>query len=300
MSFPKDQKIIQSVKSATVAIGLIDVDSGMIGISGSGFIYDSRGYIITATHVLNSCVSMEKSLQTMGKNVETIAIRSDMTLKKAIPFILNGRATASRDPGQPKMPTPDNYDIALAKIKNDDNVTFPSVEICKPYEIKISDEIAMCGFPRGPHSLSTLTTRLTGVRLSPPMQFGHVAAILPYDEVEYPYGIQTDIIGTSSSSGSPLIDPNSGKVMGIAQNVIPANFELNLDENDRKFFNNKKKLEGEFSVGLVWGDICNRLYNIPDLTKDGFEKVDQQKLKTTITRFNDSLGAGIKPNFDQN
>jgi S1-C subfamily serine protease len=59
-----------------------------------------------------------------------------------------------------------------------------------------------------------------GLRLTPLMQFGHISGFLPTDEAWYPYALQTDIIGTGGSSGSPIVDPYDGKVVGISQNVI--------------------------------------------------------------------------------
>ena len=35
-----------------------------------------------------------------------------------------------------------------------------------------------------------------------------------------PWGIQTDIVAIGGSSGSPIIDPNDGEVIGMAQQVI--------------------------------------------------------------------------------
>ncbi|SMH71665.1 trypsin-like peptidase domain-containing protein [Candidatus Nitrosotalea okcheonensis] len=288
MSFPKDQKIIQQIKSATVSIGLMDMDTKLVGINGSGFIYDSRGYVMTAAHVLNECIDIEKSLQAKGKNVETVVLLpvASETESAVIPIVVNGRLLANRDAGQQSTSDPYEMDVALAKMKNVNNTSYPSIKIKKkPSKIQISDEISMCGFPRGSHSLSTITTKITGVRLSPIIQFGHVGALLPSDNVKDPYGIQTDIIGTSSSSGSPLVDPNTGEVIGLAQNVIPSTFELKTAE----------KLQGELLVGLVWGDICNRFYDLAEATKDGFDNAHQKKFNTDVTKFNASLGPDIKP-----
>lgn len=297
MTFPKNQKVIEAVKSATVAIGLQDLETGLVGISGSGFIFDPRGYVMTAAHVLNDCIKIEKTLQQKGKKIETVAvytITSD-TFNKVMPVILHGRALPSRDPGLPEFPTPEKNDIALAQMKKSDGQYFPFLRIKKPGKIKISDEIAVCGFPRGGHSLSTITTNLTGIRLSPPVQFGHVASLLPFDNAEFPYAIQTDIMGTSGSSGSPIFDPNTGEVVGIAQNVIPSITEVKIPEDLQSKLNNHEKFVGSTTVGLIWGDLNTRFYSIPGLTKDGFEKIHLKKMKNTLTNFTRPIGPEIFP-----
>jgi len=302
MTFPKNQKIIEAVKSATVAIGLQDLETGLVGISGSGFIFDPRGYVMTAAHVLNDCIKIEKALQKKGKKIETVAIytiTSD-TFNKVIPVILHGRALPSRDPGLPEFPTPEKNDIALAQMKKSDGQYFPFLKIKKPGKINISDEIAVCGFPRGNHSLSTITTDQTGIRLSPPVQFGYVASLLPFDNAEFPYAIQTDIMGTSGSSGSPIFDPDTGEVIGIAQNVIPSLTEIKIPEDLQPKLNNYEKFFGSSTVGLIWGDLNTRFYSTPNLTKDGFEKIHLKKMKNTLTNFTHPIGPEISPSGTKN
>ncbi len=43
---------------------------------------------------------------------------------------------------------------------------------------------------------------------------------MPHDESPKPWGIQTDIVAVGGSSGSPILDPNSREVIGMAQHVI--------------------------------------------------------------------------------
>ena len=302
MTFPKNQKIMETVKSAIVAIGLQDLETGLVGISGSGFIFDPRGYVMTAAHVLNDCIKIEKTLQEKGKKVETVAIytiTSD-TFNKVVPVILHGRALPSRDPGLPEFPTPEKNDIALAQMKKSDDQYFPFLKIKKPEKINISDEISICGFPRGNHSLSTITTDQTGIRLSPPVQFGHVASLLPFDNAEFPYAIQTDIMGTSGSSGSLIFDPDTGEVIGIAQNVIPSLTEIKIPEDLQSKLNNHEKFSGSSTVGLIWGDLNTRFYSTLELTKDGFEKIHLKKMRNTLTNFTRPIGPEISPSGVKN
>lgn len=56
--------------------------------------------------------------------------------------------------------------------------------------------------------------------MNPIIQFGHIVGLMPYDESSAPWGIQTDIVAVGGSSGSPIVDPNNGEVIGMAQQVI--------------------------------------------------------------------------------
>lgn len=55
---------------------------------------------------------------------------------------------------------------------------------------------------------------------------------MPIDESQNPYGIQTDIIGTVGSSGSAIINADTGVVLGIAQKILPA--EISIPEQTAK------------------------------------------------------------------
>ena len=51
-------------------------------------------------------------------------------------------------------------------------------------------------------------------------QSGRIAGLRPHDESPKPWGIQTDIVAVGGSSGSPILDPSSREVIGMAQQVI--------------------------------------------------------------------------------
>ena len=91
-----------------------------------------------------------------------------------------------------------------------------ALPIKEPQPLKLLDEIAICGYPAGQHSLDP-SGEFSGQRFSPIFQTGRIGGFLAFDEAPLPYGIQTDIIGVGGSSGSPLIDPNDGSVVGMAQ-----------------------------------------------------------------------------------
>lgn len=74
--------------------------------------------------------------------------------------------------------------------------------------------------------------------------------MLPFDDAKSPFGIQTDIIGVGGSSGSPIINPNNGKIIGIAQQVIPADVEVKIQNYE---LNKELHGFGMAKIGQVYG-----------------------------------------------
>ena len=115
----------------------------------------------------------------------------------------------------------------------------------------------MCGYPRGLQSLN-FSTAYIGKRLSPVIQFGRVVSLFPVDNSPVPNGLQTDIVGTAGSSGSPIVDLN-GSVVGLALEVLGADVMGN-------------KLH-TVKIGLVYGLTTNILKIILNkMISDFFER----------------------------
>src|SRR5207249_3960501 len=72
------QSIIASIKAATVAIGLLERGTVIpYSINGTGFIYDTKGYVMTAAHVAQDCVEQARSLraQKPDKDIQPAVFR---------------------------------------------------------------------------------------------------------------------------------------------------------------------------------------------------------------------------------
>jgi hypothetical protein len=87
---------------------------------------------------------------------------------------------------------------------------------------------------------------------------------MPTDFTANPYAMQTDIVGTGGSSGSPIINLKNGKVIGIAQQVLESGVEINMIHR-KNGKTEKLQAFGSSNLGLVYG-ISTRLF--PTLPED--------------------------------
>jgi len=153
------------------------------GGTGSGFIIDPAGYLLTNHHVINGADKIKVRLQVADKekNYEAELIGSD-----------------------PKT------DIALLKIKRDENDTapFPYIQMGNSENLEVGEWVIAIGNPFG---LShTVTTGIVSAK-------GRDIGAGPYDEF-----IQTDASINPGNSGGPLLNMK-GEVIGINTAIISGN-----------------------------------------------------------------------------
>lgn len=183
----------------------------------------SRGYVVTAKHVLDNCdeiiaasdkhiVELEiavLSVTTSGSSADVRVMREVTTY--AFTVIDSANYVVPIDP--------DVGVIFPGNGVNDIGGT-PFLDIKQPpSRLDLYQNAVMCGYPSGDESLD-MFRKHRGLRLSPVLQVGHITGLMPTDERKIPWGMQTDIIGTGGSSGSAIVDPTDGSVVGIAQNVF--------------------------------------------------------------------------------
>ena len=94
---------------------------------------------------------------------------------------------------------------------------------------------------------------------------------MPIDYFRFPWGIQTDIIGAGGSSGSAIVDPCDGKIIGIAQRVLQAaiwgiytGFSSDPDGTIKK---KHGYVSGNANIGLVYGVAAYSFSKIPETVK---------------------------------
>ena len=235
-----NKSIISHLKSCCLALGLTKKnDSNPVSIAGTGFFVDPDAYFVTADHVITGMEKMKKIYQKKGIELEYRGFRFEEIDEKSGQLVAikieHGRSI-HLDIENIGDFIPEKQDLMMGKLSG--KYDLPYLRFDQPTKIGIFDEVFMCGYPGGQHSLKIQD--VYGHRMSPILQHGRISSLLPIDQSENPFGIQTDIIGTGGSSGSPIVDANTEQVLGIAQQIIPSNV----------FVDNQI---GSAKIGLVWG-----------------------------------------------
>lgn len=264
------------VKDATVAIGLANKDTkDVISSFGTGFFIGGE-YIVTSAHIFNQCIKYNAQYKEKNNGMEGIYSAFNITTKdnqlelntyhiiKAIrlPPVKEVKGfTGSVD-----------LDIGIGKLDcHSDNF----LNIKKPTQLKLYDEIVICGYPSGRISLVLYRNKHEdgmGIQLRPIIQYGRVAGLMPDDDSNNPWGIQTDIIAMGGSSGSPIIDPSSGEVIGMAQQVIATMTTVDKEGMPSNLYElTKGPLYGIAPIGLAFGVTNQILSPLLNISKNYFE-----------------------------
>jgi Trypsin-like peptidase domain len=265
---------LKEVKSATVAIGLSSKDTNdVISSFGTGFFIGGE-YIVSSAHVFSQCINYntiykEKnngiermysafSITTQGDQLDLNTYRIEESIRLP-PVKEVAGFTGSID-----------LDIGLGKL---DRPSDNFLTIKEPCRLGLYDEIILCGYPSGRLSLILYKNGDgEGIRLSPIIQSGHIAGLMPHDESPKPWGIQTDIVAVGGSSGSPILDPNSTEVIGMAQHVIATMTIVDKEGMPQNLYElTKGPLYGVAPLGLAYGVTNQILSLLPNNSKDYFE-----------------------------
>jgi S1-C subfamily serine protease len=256
-----DLRVLNNVKAATVALGLVKKGSSEpFVIFGSGFVVGPDGYVMTAGHVSDKIRDLMEICKAKKVEVERAIFMLDPHGDR-VDFVtaeLDERIARFHQLQKPTGSTmPDDIDIAVCKILKK-AADLPCLQVRKS-DVALYEYVAMCGYPRGSQSLN-FTTAYIGIRLSPVIQFGRIVSLFPVDNSPVPNGFQTDIIGTGGSSGSAIVDLK-GNVVGIALQVFGADV---MEGNQSTRYTAK--------IGLVYGLTTNILNVISSNLADFFER----------------------------
>ena len=256
-------KIVKKVKDATVGIGIrVPTEPNPRYVGGSGVFIDPEGYVMTAEHVISNCMQEQANLKAEGIDAKITTLRyaiKDKILTYHYRDLIGGSGIKTK----PINGIEYGWDVFLAKTVKKGNTPF--LKIKKPSKLNVMDEIAMCGYPGGDATL-TLEPDPTKLTVGPILQQGRISGLIPHDDLEVTQGIQTDIIGTGGSSGSPLINVEDGLIIGIALQVIGNFYYVLVGE---------KYVKKEINTGLVSGVSNYVLQGLEDTTKAWNEGKEQ-------------------------
>jgi len=88
----------------------------------------------------------------------------------------------------------------------------PYIRLGDSSAVREGDEVGICGFPLG-LTIASPDQRLR--QLTPIVQRGTIAAVLPWAGIHNPHAFQLDMNVNGGSSGSPVFLAESGEVIGI-------------------------------------------------------------------------------------
>jgi hypothetical protein len=274
-----DTDKLKDVKASTIAIGLGEENKFPSYVLGTGFFVSSDALIMSAAHVFEDCTTAQQYLENRnGKKLGVVAgIAYTSSLKFSSYSLRIGKITKNKlkdyDLG---YVGPQDFDIAVAQLEGEGSRPLAFLDP-HPTKANLYEEVAMCGYPQGDMTFSFLSNpNPAGFRVSPILQFGHVSGFMPYDDADIPYGIQTDIVGTGGSSGSPIVNMN-GDLLGIAQRVLSAEV---IKSASQPQINQEEEVA---KIGITYG-LFNRYFpEMLSTVREFFEKGVAPKMNFSYT-----------------
>ena len=267
--------LLNRVKASTVAIGLLNKDTKeVISTFGTGFFLGGK-YIVSSAHVFSQCLNYNSLYKEKNNSFEGIYSAFRIFRRGQKLDLDNYRISESIRLPPVKEVAGFNgsidLDIGLGKL---DRTSDSFLSIKEPGRLELYRDIAMCGYPSGRLSLILYRNEDgVGMHLNPIIQFGHIAGLMPHDESSSPWGIQTDIVAIGGSSGSPIIDPSDGEVIGMAQQVISTMTTVYKEGMPTNLYKlTKGPLYGVAPLGLAYGVSNMILSLLPNISKNYFER----------------------------
>lgn len=266
---------LKRVKASTVAIGLANKDTKeVISTFGTGFFIGDK-YIVSSAHVFSQCLNYNSQYKDKNNGLEGVYSAFSITRRGKQLDLDTYRISESIR--LPPVKEVDGFngsidlDIGLGKLDRTSDNLLP---IKEPGQLELYHDIAICGYPSGRLSLMLYRNGDgVGMRLNPIIQFGHIAGLMPHDESSIPWGIQTDIVAMGGSSGSPIIDPSDGEVIGMAQQVISTMTTVYKEGMPSDLYKlTKGPLYGVAPLGLAYGVSNMVLSLLPNVSKNYFER----------------------------
>jgi S1-C subfamily serine protease len=200
---------IERIKQAVVGVGTYAPIRGVqASYRGTGFVVADGRHVITNAHVLPSELNAKRN--------EYIAI-----------FVgIEGRPRRAE-----KIAIDSIHDLALLKI---DGPPLPNVSLGDALQVREGKSIAFTGFPIGPVlGLYPVTHRGIVSAITPIATAGRTSHDLNSQRIEHlrhrPFKVfQLDATAYPGNSGSPVYDPNTGRILGVVNMVFVKDSKENI------------------------------------------------------------------------
>ncbi|MBZ0107965.1 MAG: serine protease [Candidatus Scalindua rubra] len=227
-------KTLKKVKPAIIAVGTYHpLSKPPVKFFGTGFVYSTDGYAITAAHVINAIYEKD--------DIDNLNV--------FFPATGNSRKIRAKIVVESQK-----HDLSIIKLTGSN---FNYVDLGDSSKVEDGQSIALCGYPYGP-VFGLYPTTHTGIisNISPmaiPVQNTSFLTNRMITALNDPYTIfQLDCTAFPGNSGGPLFLPETGEVIGVLNSAfvkitkenkqvstgisyaIPINYAKELMESSKK------------------------------------------------------------------
>jgi S1-C subfamily serine protease len=209
-----NKEILYRVRNAVCCVGYTTVPRSQyiqdpfkpyFKVVGTGFLVRETT-IATNRHVVDGLIDtqLENGFPDDQRVLIFVAPRDDGKMQIVVRLIREIGRLAERE-----------LDVGFIEFRIGPEDQFKDIsplEIQDSWDLKVSEDIAVCGYPYG-HAMLQRDKRV--YRWGPVIQSGFISAISPFDVDITPDEILLDVRVATGMSGAPIFRPTDGIVLGI-------------------------------------------------------------------------------------
>lgn len=203
----------EKVKPSIVAIASrVSPQPNYLPIIGTGFVGREDGVIFTCDHVIKGIAKLPRAKGKPKEEWPAVVLFYHNIPDKGmitIPMDIQGAIGIQKYEHKGPYYGEDIPDMGALLVNYSG---LPAMELSGEMEFREGAPIAVAGFPMGE---DTLLAPGWLHQISPTLQSGIISAVLPFP-CKAPHAYLMDVMIKGGSSGSPVFDPASGKVLGMA------------------------------------------------------------------------------------
>jgi S1-C subfamily serine protease len=205
--------VYRTVRNGVCAVGYLtepleiyrqNIKSAIFQVIGTGFLVE-KTTILTNRHVIRALLDKTASLEIPHTQLFIqFVVPGDDGKLQIVPRLIR-QIYFFDDP---------LLDLGLIRyriVKEEHFQAIAPVRIVDKWNLRVSEEVGVCGYPYG----TTLLAGDTTFRWGPVVQQGHISAISPFDTTDVPDDILLDVRTAGGMSGAPIFRPDSGEVLGV-------------------------------------------------------------------------------------